>query len=99
MSGARIPSFQQQADLAERVHNVIGRSIEMEGRRFSVSRHGNEIRFHGQSKFRGENGPDAYVQVLRDDLATIGAIPREYRDRKAEARALEIVRHVLKGLS
>lgn len=93
-----IPSFQQQADLAERVLKVIGRSIEIDGRRFSVSRNGYDIRFYGRPKFSGEIPPDAHIQVLRKDLATIATLPREYRDRRLEDHAVSLVRHVLKGL-
>lgn len=95
---AEIPSYQEQADLAERVHGVIGRSIDIDGRRYGVSRHGNDIRFNGRSKFQGEIGPSAHIEILRADLAKIGILPGGYRDRKLEDRALGIVRAVLGGL-
>jgi hypothetical protein len=93
-----IPSYQEQADLAERVHSTIGRAIEIDGRRYGVSRHGNDIRFNGRSKFQGEIGPSAIVQILRANLATIATSPGGYRDRKLEDRALGIVRAALEAL-
>ena len=88
-----IPSYAEQVELAIQALASIGRRVIVSGRGYLVSRHGNEIRFHGQAKFEGEVPASAYVQCLRADVV-LSSSPGAYPDKVLAAQCERIVAHV-----
>jgi hypothetical protein len=85
-------------ELATRAHAVIGNFVEIDGRRYRVTRNHYDLRFHGQSRFAGDNPPYAIVDVLRDDLARAATLPCGFPDRVLAAECEQIVSAALASI-
>lgn len=98
MAGSRYRrpmTYDEESQIAERVRSRLGPGVKVDGRWATVSRHGNDVRFHEHAPRRGDPGSYAIIQILahQDGGIVVRSVrpPGEFHDARFAESAKKII--------
>lgn len=88
-------TYDEESQLAERVRSRLGPGVKVDGRWATVTRHGNDVRFHDHAPRHGAPGSYAVVEILahQDGGIVVRSVrpPGEFHDARFAESARKIV--------